>query len=562
MGSMVCCSGRMLSRGGNEPVVSRVAIMARKSSADCWPTRAWNSPAHTSTRGRPGAARRATLLTRLSVAASLRAMGPPISWPTTASRLPSISLRSPRNLRASWASLTTSSHGATTPGSRVLAPAPRWSYRNVAMPAFTKLLLRSLYTLSMGAPTVLPSRLVRPGLGTISTAGTGPLAFCGRVRVPLMWTFPTPVNCRIFSVAGFSKLLPASGSSFDPPPPPPQATAARASPATATSQRRRAPTAPMSVLPCSTSGRGAGTRTCGGGVRGAGLGDVEQQVVEGVALQALLLHEGVGQLVEGGPVGGEHRAGPVLGLGQDGLGLGVDLGGDALGVAHPHLALVAVGEGLDDEGAELGGHAEVGHHAPGQGAGLLEVGLRARAELAGDDLLGHPATHHGGDAVQQLGAGDGQGVALGHVPGEAPGVAPGHDGQLAHPVGAGQGGGGHRVAGLVEGDAVAVLGRQDAGVALGAGHHTLDGLEHVLGLHLGGPPAGGEEGGLVDHVGQIGAAEAYGALGHRGHVDLRGQRLAPGVDLEHALTAPDVGTVDAHPAVEATGAQQGGVQDV
>jgi len=54
------------------------------------------------------------------------------------------------------------------------------------------------------------------------------------------------------------------------------------------------------------------------------------------------------------------------------------------------------------------------------------------------------------------------------------GVAPGHDGQLAHPVGAGQGGGGHRVAGLVEGDAVAVLGAQDAGVALGAGHDAVD----------------------------------------------------------------------------------------
>src|SRR5437763_7756524 len=199
----------------------------------------------------------------------------------------------------------------------------------------------------MGAPTVRPSRFVKPGLGTISTAGTGPFTPVGRVRVPLMWALPTPVNCRIFSVAGFSKLLPTSGSSeLDPPPPPPQAAAARASPATATNQRRRAPTAPISALPCSGARPGAGSRA--GGVRRPGLGDVQQQVVEGVALQALLLHEGVGQLVQGGPVGDENLTGPLLGLGQDGLGLGVDLARDALGVAHPHLALVAVGDGLHD----------------------------------------------------------------------------------------------------------------------------------------------------------------------------------------------------------------------
>src|SRR5947209_171262 len=190
----------------------------------------------------------------------------------------------------------------------------------------------------MGAPTVRPSRLVRPGPGTISTAGTGPLAPSGRVSVPLMWALPAPVNGRTFSIpAVLIPLAAATGSSEpDPPPPPEQAVAARANPAATTIQlqRRRSPTAPMSARPGSTPGaRPGGARH---GVGRPGLGDGQQQVVEGVALQALLLHEGMRHLVEHGPVGGEHGVGPRLGLPQGGLDLVVDLAGDALGVADAH----------------------------------------------------------------------------------------------------------------------------------------------------------------------------------------------------------------------------------
>ena len=71
-----------------------------------------------------------------------------------------------------------------------------------------------------------------------------------------------------------------------------------------------------------------------------------------------------------------------------------------------------------------------------------------------------------------------------------------------------------------------------------------------------------EQGGLVDQVGQVGAGEARGLAGERVDVDLLGQRLAAGVDLEDLRAALAVGAVDDDLAVEAARAQQRRVEDV
>ena len=74
--------------------------------------------------------------------------------------------------------------------------------------------------------------------------------------------------------------------------------------------------------------------------------------------------------------------------------------------------------------------------------------------------------------------------------------------------------------------------------------------------------AGGQQRRLVDQVGEVGAGEAGGLAGERVEVDLAGQRLAAGVDLEDVLAALAVGAVDDDLAVEAAGPQQRRVEDV
>ena len=101
-----------------------------------------------------------------------------------------------------------------------------------------------------------------------------------------------------------------------------------------------------------------------------------------------------------------------------------------------------------------------------------------------------------------------------------------------------------------------------AALALGAKHDAVDRLfelGHADALLV---PAGGQDRGLVDEVGEVGAGEAGRALGEDVQLDVLVQRLALGVDLEDGDAALDVGGVEDHLAVEAAGAQQRRVEDV
>ena len=66
----------------------------------------------------------------------------------------------------------------------------------------------------------------------------------------------------------------------------------------------------------------------------------------------------------------------------------------------------------------------------------------------------------------------------------------------------------------------------------------------------------GREGGLVDHLGEVGPDHARGALGEHPQVRVVRQLHLADVDLQDLLPAPQVGPVHHHLAVEAPGAQQ------
>ena len=122
--------------------------------------------------------------------------------------------------------------------------------------------------------------------------------------------------------------------------------------------------------------------------------------------------------------------------------------------------------------------------------------------------------------------------------------------------------GDQRVAGLViGGDPLLLVGEQH-GLALGAHEDLVLGQLEVVHGDLLAVDAGGVEGGLVDHVGQVGAAEAGCAAGQHVEVDVVGDGHLLDVDAEDLFAAANVGQADDHAAVEAAGAQQRGIEHV
>ena len=73
---------------------------------------------------------------------------------------------------------------------------------------------------------------------------------------------------------------------------------------------------------------------------------------------------------------------------------------------------------------------------------------------------------------------------------------------------------------------------------------------------------GGEQGGLVDEVGQVGPGEAGGLTGQHLELDALLERLAPGVNPEDGDTSDQIGTVDDDLTVEPSRTEEGRVEDV
>ena len=114
---------------------------------------------------------------------------------------------------------------------------------------------------------------------------------------------------------------------------------------------------------------------------------------------------------------------------------------------------------------------------------------------------------------------------------------------------------------MIGGDLLLPL-ADDPGPSLRAGDHPVHGLGELLGGDQGLLASSGQDGRLVDQVRQVGAAEAHGLLGDGLQVGVLGQGLALGVHLEDLDAPADVGVVQGDLAVEASGPQESGVQDV
>src|ERR1700728_3000758 len=119
-----------------------------------------------------------------------------------------------------------------------------------------------------------------------------------------------------------------------------------------------------------------------------------------------------------------------------------------------------------------------------------------------------------------------------------------------------------RVTHLVVGGDQALPLAHHARLLLGAGDHAHDPLLQLILADFALAGTGGKQRGLVDQVREVRAGEARGLPRERVDVDDLRERLAARVNLEDLGAALAVGAIDGDLAVEATGAQQRGVEDV
>ena len=188
--------------------------------------------------------------------------------------------------------------------------------------------------------------------------------------------------------------------------------------------------------------------------------------------------------------------------------------------------------------------------------------MGAGGDVAEDGRLRRPASQEGGDLVEQLGFFHQEAVLGGHLHGVAQsGDAPGDDGDFLDRVGSRQAQGDDGVAQFVVGDDPALFGVDQPVFFLQAGHHALHRLLELGHAHRLFVPPDGQQGGLVDQVGEIGPHHAGGHGGELLHIEVGFGLDAPEVDPQDGLAARLVGAVHQHLAIEAPRPQQRRVQD-
>ena len=216
----------------------------------------------------------------------------------------------------------------------------------------------------------------------------------------------------------------------------------------------------------------------------------------------------------------------------------------------------------ESAGAQAGRHPVALDHPQCGLGGAFNVVAGAGGDFVKNQFLGHAPAHHHRQHILKLVLGPQVAILLGQQGGVAAHIAAGDDADFVHPVGVGQVPGHQGVARFVVGGHLLFPLADDAALAFRAGDDPLNGFLKVLHIDAGLVFAGGQQGGFVDQVGKVGAAEAGGFAGQDFDLDLFGQGLAGGVHFQDGGAAGDIGQVQGNAAVKAAGPQQRRVQDV
>ena len=166
---------------------------------------------------------------------------------------------------------------------------------------------------------------------------------------------------------------------------------------------------------------------------------------------------------------------------------------------------------------------------------------RAGGRLAEHQFLGGASAHREHQPGDHLRAGHQALVVLGHRHRVPAGAAAGQDRHLVDRLDVGHRPGRQRVAAFVVGGDLLLVLADDPALAARTADDAVDGLLERGAGDDGAVLAGGQQRGLVDDVGQVGAGHADGALGQPVEVGVGGDRLALRVHPQHRAAAGQVG---------------------
>mmetsp|Transcript_12697 Transcript_12697/g.33750 ORF Transcript_12697/g.33750 Transcript_12697/m.33750 type:complete len:691 (-) Transcript_12697:111-2183(-) len=229
--------------------------------------------------------------------------------------------------------------------------------------------------------------------------------------------------------------------------------------------------------------------------------------------------------------------------------------------AHDHVSALCAGI-LQAVLADVG-HAEHGHHLLRNVRHHVQVRRRTRCHLrlAKYNLLSRTSSERADDACEQLALRYERRILAGYEPCQATRLSTGDERHLLHGIVSRRERSADGVANLVVGDealAASVRHRRSF-------HARDDAIDRVVNLLKGDArllATSREDGRLVEQVGEVGTAEAGGALRDVLNVNVLVERLIFCVHLENFHASLDVGNVDRHLTVEASRSQQSGVEDI
>jgi hypothetical protein len=282
-------------------------------------------------------------------------------------------------------------------------------------------------------------------------------------------------------------------------------------------------------------------------------------------VQGLTLEQGGCHAVHDVLVGVEDGVGRLISGVDEAADLSVDLASGLVGevavlrdLTSEEDLLLLLAEG---HGAHLA-HAELADHLAGEVGDALDVVAGTGGHLLEEYLFGAASAHKGGEARFEIFLGDGVLVFLGEVDRYAERHATGDDGDLVERVRVLTQRGDEGVTGLVIGGDLLLFVGEEHRLALGSHHDLVFSYFEVVHVDRFAVVAGGGEGGLVDHVGEVCSGEARCAASEDVEVDVFGHGDLLGVDLENLFAATDVGTIDDDAAIETARAEKRGVEDV
>ncbi len=257
----------------------------------------------------------------------------------------------------------------------------------------------------------------------------------------------------------------------------------------------------------------------------------------------------------------QHPLGGLVSLVYKPLDLAVYLLRGLLAVRLGERHLAAAGGIIIRDVADLLAHTEVGHHCVCLAGELLQIVEGAGGDFSVYQLLCHAAADSGRHLVHNLLAG-GELTLLRQIPGCAQRLSARDYGDFEQRIRVRQNPADSGVARLVMRDGALLICRNYLALALQTAHNAVDCIQKVLFFHHLLVVAGGYQGRLVAHVGNVGAGESGSLLCQEVHIKAGGQLDFAQMHLEYGQALLELGQIHVNLAVKAAGTHQGAVQHV